>query len=205
MKDRKSNRLEGYDYSEDGCYFVTICVQGREELFGEIIGGEMVLSEAGEIATARWQWLSERYDYVELDEYVMMPNHFHGILIIQSRRRDRSRPVRGSRACPTPPRLHATRRDDVPTSPGRNRRDRSRPVPTDALKIKSLSELIGAFKTTSSKRIRENGFASFKWQRSFYDHVIRDDLDLNRIREYIRDNPLKWALDEYNPANHATG
>ena len=167
MKDRKANRLEGYDYSEGGCYFVTICAQSREELFGEIIGGEMVLSEAGEIVTARWQWLSGRYDYVELDEYVMMPNHFHGILIIQSRR------------------------------------DRSRPVPTDALKIKSLSELIGAFKTTSSKRIHENGFTSFKWQRSFYDRVIRGDDDLNRIREYIRNNPLKWALDEYNPANRA--
>ena len=167
MKDRKANRLEGYDYSRAGCYFVTICVQDKQSLFGEIIQDGMVLNQAGEIANTRWQWLSERYDYVELDEYVVMPNHFHGILIIQPRR------------------------------------DRSRPVPTDVLKIKSLSELIGAFKTTSSKRIREDGLACFKWQRSFYDHVIRDDEDLKRVREYIQNNPLKWVLDEYNPANQA--
>ncbi|MCY4384917.1 MAG: hypothetical protein OXE44_17425 [Nitrospinae bacterium] len=68
-----------------------------------------------------------------------------------------------------------------------------------------MSELIGAFKTTSSKRIRENGLSSFKWQRSFYDHVIRDDEDMNRIREYIRDNPARWALDEDNPVNGVGG
>ena len=164
---RKSNRLEGYDYSQAGCYFVTVCVQDMQCLFGEIVEGRMVLNEAGEIVNARWQWLFERYDYVELDDYVVMPNHLHGILIIQ------------------------------------HRRDRSRPVPTDALKIKSLSELVGAFKTTSSKHIRENALVSFKWQRSFYDHVIRDDDDLKRIREYIQNNPLEWALDEENPANRA--
>ena len=167
MKNRKTNRLERYDYSQGGCYFVTICVKERQSLFGEIIQDGMVLNQTGVIVNSRWQWLSERYEYVELDEYVIMPNHFHGILIIQTRK------------------------------------DRSRPVPTDALKIKSLSELIGAFKTTSSKRIRENGFAYFQWQRSFYDHVIRNDDDLNRIREYIQNNPLKWSLDEYNPINQA--
>ena len=167
MKNRKTNRLEKYDYSQGGCYFVTICVKERQSLFGEIIQDGMILNQTGVIVNSRWQWLSERYEYVELDEYVVMPNHFHGILIIQTRK------------------------------------DRSRPVPTDALKIKSLSELIGAFKTTSSKRIRENGFAYFQWQRSFYDHVIRDDDDLNRIREYIQNNPLKWSLDEYNPINQA--
>ena len=167
MKNRKTIRLEGYDYSENGCYFVTVCAQSREGLFGEIIGGGMVLSEAGRMVERTWNELPEFYCGIETDQFQVMPNHFHGILIIQSRR------------------------------------DRSRPVPTDALKIKSLSELIGAFKTTSSKRIRENGFASFKWQRSFYDRVIRGDDDLGRVREYIRNNPLKWALDEYNPANRA--
>lgn len=89
MKDRKLNGLEGYDYSQAGCYFVTICVQGRQCLFGEVIDDRMVLTNAGEIVNARWLWLSGRYDYVELDEYVVMPNHFHGILMIQTRK-DRS-------------------------------------------------------------------------------------------------------------------
>ena len=105
--------------------------------------------------------MAGRYDYVELDEYVVMPNHLHGILII--------RPGGG---------------------------DRSRPVPTGKAKTKSLSKLIGVFKTTSSKRIREGGLAYFQWQRSFHDHVLRDDEDLNRIREYIRENPARWELDE---------
>ena len=128
----------------------------------------MNLSKPGKIVNAQWQWLPKQYDYVELDDYVVMPNHLHGIVIIHGAFKDRSRPV-----------------------------------PTRTTKIKSLSELIGAFKTTSSKQIGENGFASFKWQRSFHDHIVRDDDDLNRVREYIQNNPLRWALDAENPDNRA--
>ena len=82
MKDRKANRLEGYDYSEDGCYFVTICAQSREELFGEIIGGEMVLSEAGQMVERTWNELPEFYRGVETDHFQVMPNHVHGVIVI---------------------------------------------------------------------------------------------------------------------------
>ena len=153
---------------------MTVCAQDRMNYFGRVENGAMNLNAAGEIVTKRWGWLAGRYDYVELDEYVVMPNHLHGILIIRPGEADRSRPVgqpRGGAAT------------------------------TGEAKTKSLSELIGAFKTTSSKRIREGGLAFFQWQRSFHDHVIRDDEDLNRIREYIRGNPARWALDEENPDN----
>ena len=128
------------------------------------------MNAAGEIVNERWGWLAVRYDYVELDEYIVMPNHLHGILIIR---------------------------------PGGW--DRSRPVPTGEAKTKSLSELVGAFKTTSSKRIREGGLAFFQWQRSFHDHVIRDDEDLDRVREYIRENPARWRIDEVNTENRVKG
>ncbi|MDD4611147.1 MAG: hypothetical protein PHU73_04330 [Patescibacteria group bacterium] len=182
-RNRKLNRLKEYDYSQDGWYFITICVKNRIECFGEIKNGEMKLNECGEIVNQQWLWLEKQYYYVRLDEYVVMPNHCHGILIIDHSRRDRSRPV------PT-----------TDLSPDNLHPDRSRPVPTTDLsandfqpnnKIKSLSELIGAFKTTSSKIIHQNGKEDFAWQRSFYDHIIRNENLLNRIREYIRNNPLK--------------
>ena len=153
------NRLEGYDYSQSNYYYVTICTDERKEWFGEIKNDQMILNDHGQIVRQQWQWLAEQYTYVELDEYIVMPNHIHGILII----------------------------DDT---------DRSRPVPTHS--IKSLSSLIGAFKTTSSKLMHQNGLPDFAWQRSFYDHVIRNDKSLNKIREYIINNPINWAIDEEN-------
>ena len=167
MKNRKTNRLERYDYSQGGCYFVTICVKERQSFFGEIIQDGMVLNQTGVIVNSRWQWLSERYEYVELDEYVVMPNHFHGILIIQTRK------------------------------------DRSRPVPTDALKIQIIVGI--------DWRVQDHVIETYtrKWLCLFSMATIilrprypqRDEL--NRIREYIQNNPLKWSLDEYNPINQA--
>ncbi|MFH2049019.1 MAG: transposase [bacterium] len=168
IQNRKSLRLKDYDYSQTGFYFVTIVIQDRECFFGEIKDGEMILNDAGKISYARWLWLKEQYHYVDLDEFVIMPNHIHGIIII----------------------------NDVTNT---NHSDRSRPVITK--KIKPLPELIGAFKTTSSKMIHKQGLVNFKWQRSFYDHEIKNETDLNNIREYIVNNPLRWELDEENPKN----
>lgn len=143
---------------------MTICTQNRVNYFGKIEQQLMHLNEIGEIVKNQWVWLSTQYDYVELDTYIVMPNHLHGILIIRS--------------C----------------------RDRSRPVSTTGTKkIKSLSELIGAFKTTSSKQIHKYGLSRFKWQRSFYDHIIRNEKSLDNIRAYIQNNSLNWELDKNNP------
>ncbi|MEK7166984.1 MAG: transposase [Patescibacteria group bacterium] len=159
---RKKNRFENYNYSQSGWYFVTICVKNKEKFFGEIKNNEMILNECGKIIKNQWLWLKKQFCYIQLDEYVIMPNHIHGILVITND----------------------------------NGMDKSRPVPTK--KIKSLSELIGAFKTTSSKLIHKNELENFQWQRSFYDHIIRNEKSLNNIREYIDNNPLKWTMDRNN-------
>jgi len=165
MKHRKSNRLKTYDYSQNGIYFVTICTKDKKCYFGKIVNNEIVLNDFGKIIKKQWLWLQDQYDYVYLDEFIIMPNHFHGILEIRS---DRSRPVTTVNA-----QAHQ--------------------------KIKPLSQLIGAFKTRSSKYIHKQGLDDFQWQRSFYDHIIRKEESLNKIREYIMINPQEWNKDKNNP------
>ncbi|MFA4833868.1 MAG: transposase [Patescibacteria group bacterium] len=163
---RKPNRLKEYDYSEDGFYFITICAKNRIECFGDIKNGEMVLNKYGQVAEKQWQWLAGQYSYVKLDEFIIMPNHVHGIVVI-----------------------------DSPNAVGTGR-DLSLHI-----NIKLLSDLMGAFKTTSSKLIHQSGFSDFSWQRSFYDRIIYNEQSLMKIREYIRNNPLKWELDRNNSEN----
>jgi putative transposase len=166
QKHRRSLRLSGYGYSKFGAYFTTICVKDRKCLLGSILNSQMQLNSYGKIAQYSWNWLSQAYDYVELDECVIMPNHLHGIIIISS-----------------------------------NRRGGSRTAPTGEYKVKPLGRLIGAFKTMSTKQINlisKTSEVPF-WQRNFYEHVIRDDHSLNRIRDYIVTNPLRWDLDRENP------
>ena len=157
---RKSTlRLPGYDYTQSNYYFITACTENKRKWFGIIKNHKMVLNNYGNIVKQQWEWLAKQYPYVRLDEYIIMPNHIHGILII-----------------------------DKSIQPGHDL----------VLHIKSLSSLIGAFKTTSSKSIRLNGLNNFTWQRSFYDHIIRNEKSLKKIREYIINNPAAWAKDGEN-------
>lgn len=164
---RRSIRLRDYNYTQTGAYFVTVCTYQRECLLGEIVDGEMQLNGYGNVTKTCWEWLSQQYLYVELDEWVVMPNHLHGILVINE---DRGK-------------------------------GGSRTAPTVLSKRKPLGRLIGAFKTISNKQINE--FCGRKgesvWQRNYYEHIIRNEEELNRIREYIITNALKWAEDENNP------
>ena len=168
---RRSIRLPGYDYSQPGGYFVTICTKDRECVFGEVVEGEVRLNEAGRVIADTWKWLGRHYSYVELDEWVIMPNHLHAIVI-----------------------MHANPTDE----PGRGG---SLTAPTTIPKRKPLGRLIGAFKTVSAKRINESRGTpgGGVWQRDSFEHVIRDEEDLRRIREYIAQNPLSWEIDEENP------
>ncbi|HLF18831.1 MAG TPA: transposase [Candidatus Omnitrophota bacterium] len=160
-KNRKFLRLKGYDYSQCGYYFVTVCTKGRVEWFGNIRGDKMELNEYGKIVNDAWYWLENQYEYVSLDEFIIMPNHIHGIICIDDCRG-------GSRTAPT---------------------------------IKSIGRLVGAFKTVSTKQINQvrNTPAMQLWQRSFFDHIIRNEVSLQRIREYIRSNLIMWAEDKENP------
>ena len=174
--DRRSIRLKGYDYSQPGAYFVTVVVRQRECLLGAIYEGEMRLSQMGRIVEDAWEWLARQYPYVDLDEWVVMPNHLHGIIVISEAPRGSGRG--GSRAAPTS------------VSPS--------PLPT---KRKPLGELVGAFKTVSTKRVnRLRGMPGVPlWQRNYYEHVIRNTADLDGVRAYIAANPVRWSEDAENP------
>ena len=164
---RKRNRLSGYDYTTTGLYFITLVVKDRERVLGNMAGGMIQLSLHGKIVRDQWIWLHQQYRYLLMDEYVVMPNHFHGIITMAGYCRDRSSRDFNERNGP----------------------DRS------LQKMKPLSQLIGAFKTTSSRRIHEIGLVTFQWQKSFYDHIIRNEKELERVREYIHTNSLRWELD----------
>ena len=177
-KDRKLNRWFGYDYSMPGHYFVTICTQNRISHFGEIVEGKMVLNEIGKIAEKQLHWVVNQYDYVKLDEYVIMPNHVHVIFEIINDVK-----IFGKNA-------------DVGNVLERSLRN------ADEAKILPLYRIVGAFKTTSSKLIhqQQNNF-HFAWQKSFHDRVIREEKELNNRRYYIQQNPARWAEDRNNPIN----
>ena len=140
LPQRKRVRLEGFDYCSDRLYFITCCVKHMRHCFGEVINGLMQLNHFGMIADTQWHWLAEQYPYVKLHAHIIMPNHMHGILEIDSERVGSAGGVRGGR---------------------------DRPVPLLQIKIKLLSELMGAYKTTASKKIHLAGDPAFAWHRSF--------------------------------------
>lgn len=185
MKNRKKNRLQGYDYSKDNLYFVTICVQNKLCCFGSVIsigtgrdlsvhhpnGNHpnenhpnenilMQLNQYGLIVQEKMEWLNQQYEYIDIHNFVIMPNHIHLILEIKSSQ-----------------------------------------VKNKEIKIKSLSSLMGAFKTTTSKLIHLSGFSEFSWQRSFHDHIIRNELSYQNISNYIDLNPKKWVQDKFYSKN----
>jgi REP element-mobilizing transposase RayT len=169
---RHSIRLPGHDYAQPGLYFVTICVQGRRCLLGDIVGSELRINAAGRSVTSWWKKLPDRYPYVALDEFVLMPNHLHGILHITEVGAVAGRP---HGAAPT------------------------------------LGSMIAWFKSMTTNAhihgVRSDGWAPFVsrlWQRNYYEHIIRGERDLDAVREYIFNNPAKWAADRENSAAIST-
>lgn len=167
---RRSLRLKGYDYAQAGAYFVTICTQNRACWFGEVVDGKMRLNVFGEIAREEWFRTGQIRPNVELDAFVIMPNHIHGIIVI-----------RGN--------VGATRQVAPTKHP-------AGPVSG------SIGAIVGQFKSITAKRINElRGTPRVPvWQRNYYERIIRDELALARIREYIANNPRQWALDRENPS-----
>jgi REP element-mobilizing transposase RayT len=186
---RRSIRLKGYDYSQAGAYFITLCVQDRECLFGSVVDDEMQLNEHGQIVWDVWYDLPNHVSNVVLDAFVVMPNHVHGILIINDGVVGAGSVGAGSEPAPTStttlPGPTSTTRENTPTTTKRH----------------GLPEIIRQFKTFSARRINElrGTTGTLVWQRNYYEHIIRDEAALNRIRKYIANNPLQWALDRENP------
>jgi putative transposase len=180
LPQRRPQRLKNYNYSRAGGYFITICTARRMCLFGDIRNEEIYLNKFGEIVQICWRDLRRHYSHITFDAFVIMPNHVHGIIMVDELAGSGSRIFSAA--------VHENAGGETP------------PLRKPA----TLSQIIGYFKYQSSKQI--NGLRNMPripvWQRSFYDHVIRDEASLNRIREYIATNPLRWCLDRENPDAH---
>ena len=180
-----SNRLEEYDYTTPWWYFITICVKNQKQVLGNIKSNKMSLSSIGKIIKKEWLMTKELRSNIDLDEYVIMPNHFHGIIIINSVEATGS--VVFSQEVKNKNILHKKKQTQKMTQR----------VISTTLQPNSLGSIIGQFKSACTKRIRQKGNHNFAWQANYYDHIIRNQKDLDRIREYIQNNPLKWELDKY--------
>ena len=163
---RRSIRLKEYDYSEPGAYFITICTKDRQCLFGGIKNRKMIFSELGKIVKNCWQEIPIHFDNVNLDLFIIMPNHLHGIIYMN---------------------------DSIC-------RGLINQTPTEKWILQKtpklvLGKIIRSYKAYASRIAHKNGFHDFQWQRNYYEHIIRNDNELNRIREYIINNPFNWELD----------
>lgn len=209
---RRSIRLKGYDYAQAGAYFITIATQDRACLFGVVADGRMHLNEAGRMVFAEWDALPTRYPMVELDAFVVMPNHVHGIIVITNKYVVGATLVVAQTDITTVgaglvPALENT----MPTDrAGTGTRATTRVAPTipknDNTATPAVGDVVGAFKSVTTKRyvdgVKQCGWPAFRgrlWQRNYYEHVIRADESPRRIRQYILDNPARWAMDRENP------
>jgi len=192
---RRSIRLRGYDYTLAGAYFVTIITHHRARALGHIHDGVVTLTEAGRIAQACWDDLPNHYAHVELDAFVIMPNHVHGIIVLTDEPAERAglRPAHTTESNAAP---HVrTGRGPTPTEKAPTAPVRAGLRP--ALPRHGLPEIVRAFKSFSARRInkaRQVRGVPF-WHRNYYEHIIRNEDSLNRIRAYIATNPSRWADD----------
>lgn len=185
---RRSTRLRGYDYSLRGAYFVTICSVNRVCLFGEIVNGEIRLHQAGLTVQECWEEIPAHFPDVELDAFVVMPNHVHGIIVVSAGKgsacRDRSM-ASISTTCRGP---KVTCRAPMAERFGR-------PVPG------SVPTVIRSFKSAATKRTNQMRRCpgARLWQRNYWEHIIRNETELSRLREYVLTNPMRWELDRLHP------
>lgn len=176
----ESIRLKNWDYASNGYYFVTICTKNRVNFFGEIINDEMILSDIGKIAYQYWSEIPNHFPNVVIDEFIIMPNHVHGIIVINN---DDVETCHG-RSLHHPPNhgmsLHKPQTNQF-----------SKPIKN------SLSMIINQYKGSLKRYCNKNNIF-FEWQPRFYENIVKDEISLNNIRNYIKNNPLNWDKDKNN-------
>ena len=172
--ERKKIRLDDWDYSTEGVYFITICCHNRELSFGFIDKNKVIFSEIGNIALQCWMEIPKHFSHVKIDEFVIMPNHIHGIIMLDY-----------SRVGP---------RHGMTLQSKHNRDEKinkfSKPVKN------SVSVIINQFKSSVKRWCNQNGYANFKWQSRFYDQILHTEKSIDAIREYIHLNPVNWQEDD---------
>ncbi|HBK71216.1 MAG TPA: hypothetical protein DDZ39_06105 [Flavobacteriaceae bacterium] len=175
----KSARLQNWDYGSNGMYFITICTQNREHFFGEIIDGKMQLTEIGKMAEKYWHEIPEHFPFVKLGKFVVMPNHMHGIIIID-------------------------KMDDAPAMVETQNFASLRTTASSKNKFgpqsKNLASIVRGYKIGVTKNARKIN-ANFGWQSRFHDHIIRNNKSFNNISNYIINNPKKWDEDKFYNKN----
>ncbi len=197
---RRSIRLKGYDYSAAGAYFITLCTYQRQCLFGEIMDGAMHLSPYGKIVQEEWMQSSTIRQEIELDGWVIMPDHMHGIVMITHH--DINVGAHGR----VPPHVPQTPQQyeyvPPPFAPPTFGPKPYAPTPhcVPPRKPKSISSFMAGFKSAATKRINilRDTPRTPVWQRNYHERIIRDELALNNIRRYIQMNPLQWELDRFH-------
>ena len=167
---RRSIRLRGWDYRNNGVYFVTTNTHDRAHLFGQVVNGVMVVSDFGRVVIDEWKRTAKLRPYVRLDAFVVMPDHVHGIIWIANDD-------------------DAGRVEAMP-----------RPYPPRGVKSGSLGAIVGAFKSAVTRRINgiRDTLGAPVWQRNYYERIIRTQRELNNVRRYIRNNPANWPSDTQN-------
>jgi putative transposase len=210
---RKSTRLRARDYSSPGHYFVTLCTQDRRLLFGDVIDGIMRLNDMGLMAESCWREIPGHFPHAALDEFVIMPNHVHGIIrIVDFARSDTQMPMRAI-GIPIVPGLVMAGANVLEI--GKNGivgANNYSPLHNRILKrtseitrwnprgtSRTIGSMIRGFKIGVMRWANVNGHIGPVWQRNYHDHIIRNDRSRDRIRRYIRDNPAHWTRDRQNP------
>jgi REP element-mobilizing transposase RayT len=177
---RRSVRLNSYDYSLPGAYFITITTSNRKALFGSVSDDVMNLNEYGQSVQSCWEELQRHFARAVTDAFIVMPNHIHGIIMLTD-----GRDLVGAQQA-------------VPARGLVRKESFGKPT------VASLPTIVRSFKSEATRRInslrRTPGYPV--WQRDYYEHVVRHDAELNEIRQYIFNNPAKWALDRENIASH---
>ena len=176
---RKSIRLQGYDYSQAGAYFITICTHNRVPLFGEIVDGVMVLNTAGQIVEKCWCAIPEHFPQVTLDEFVVMPNHVHGIITVGANNH-------------LPQHYLPLPSDETPIQ------SNEPPRPLQHGTSRTIGSMVRGFKIGVTRWFRANTDIHAVWQRNYYEHIIRNEDAYLKIAEYIQTNPQRWETDTYH-------
>ena len=192
---RRSIRLPGYDYTSPGAYFVTLCVQRGQCLLGQVVDGEMQPSQFGQVAGHYWKRIPLHSAHIKLDAWVVMPNHLHGIIVISG--------SGGASLASASSTGNLTTEETPLSDPGApgDAPPLRQPALQSGLQAGSLGAIIGNYKSVSTRRLnRLRGTPGTPfWQRNYWEHVIRYDQSLDRIREYIGDNPARWPEDQLHP------
>jgi REP element-mobilizing transposase RayT len=194
----ESARLQSYDYASEGAYFITICTKNRVHYFGEIVETQFIASELGQIAEKIWEEIPKQFPFIELGEFVIMPNHTHGILIIKNTVEINTNDSHVDADSHVETRLIASLPTDIPTP---TKQSGGFAKTKNPMFHDNISRVIRWYKGRCTFEMRKI-HADFEWQSRFHDHIIRNTQSFETIQNYIATNAINWDKDKFNPSQN---